>query len=166
MILTQQQVIQSLTAAGVYRPTWNVADNEYTTLSRQWVTDVAWPTWVDSLPKELVESVDLFGGKPVRRPKWIPNVFDCDNHTFSFREYVIRCCAVDCVKKGIPRGGTPMGSLSYIATPKADNRREGAHDTNIFIEHSGEVLWFEPAEGFVFTPEKVEVISVWEGDMR
>lgn len=163
MQLTQFEVIQLLRDAGIYRPTWNIADNNYNTLDRDWVQGVAWPGWVDSLPAELVEVWPVGGGKTRRKPKWIAEVFDCDNHTQSFREYVIRCCAVDAVKKKTTRGGTPLGSLSYYAS---SNDRLGPHDTNWFIGHDRSVHWFEPAEGSVFIPLPVEVNSIWEGDAR
>lgn len=164
-MLESSQLIQVLVAAGVYRSTWDIKDVSYTTLDRDWIASVAWPNWVRSLPPELVESIEI-GGKSILRPKWIAEVFDCDNHTFSFTEYVIRCCAVDCAKKRVARGGTSLGAMSYIAIPRAGNRRQGGHDINWLVDHNRGFHWFEASEGSFITPEQIEVASVWEGMAR
>lgn len=166
MLLTQQQTIQTLQAAGVYRPSWSVVDTSYTTLDRHQVVNVYWPAWVESLPPELVERVQIGGGKTIARPLWIANVFDCDDHTADFAVYVRRCCAAYAAKNLMQRGGTPLGSMSYIAVPKPGNRREGGHDAVVFIDHDGRVNWFEPADGSLIDPLPIEVASVWEGDLR
>lgn len=165
MLLTCDQVISALVAAGVYRPSWRILDDTYTTLDRAQVANEYWPCWVQSLPQRLVEHRDV-GGKSVALPMWIENVFDCDDHAADFATYVRRCCAVYAVANLIPRGGTPLGTMAYIAVEKAGNRRVGGHDTTVFIDHELRVNWFEPADGNFIDPLPIEVASVWEGDLR
>lgn len=166
MLLTRDQVISALVAAGVYRPTWSILDDTYTTLDRAQVAEVYWPGWVNSLPNELTEARDIGGGKSRYFPKWIEGVYDCDDHAADFATYIVRCCAVWAAKNHAPRGGTPLGTMAYIAVEKAGNRRVGGHDTTVFIDHELRVNWFEPADGNFIEPLPIEVASVWEGDLR
>lgn len=167
MLLTRDQVIQTLRAAGVYRPSWTITDTSYTTLDRHQVVNVYWPAWVQTLPPDLIERVSVgVSGKSIDRPLWLADVFDCDNHTADFKSYVIRCCAAYAAKNGIHRGGTSLASFSYMAVEKPGNRRVGGHDTIGFIDHDGRFNWFEPADGSYIDPLPIEIASVWDGDMR
>lgn len=171
MLLERAKLIDILTAAGVYRPTWAVLDDTYETLDPVWLAQQAWPAWVQSLPPHLRTTRDIGGGKSIPAPVWISNVWDCDNHAWSFWEFVMRCRAESIAAKD-PRGevgfcaGSAAGTLAYLATPKAGNLRQGGHDIFWFIDDAGDFRVFEAADGAFDVLSRTECLSVWEGEAR
>lgn len=166
MNLIQAGVIDVLRGAGIYRPTWFLADSSLQTVDKDWVANEAWPNWVASLPPQLVNPWPVGGGKTVMCPKWEAEVFDCDNHALDFNTYVVRCFAVDAIQRKVNNGAPAFGTMAYVAVPKAGNRRQGGHDINWFIGHDLKVYWFEPAEGIFVDPLPIEIASVFEGEQR
>lgn len=166
MQLTRSEVVDLLTAARIYRPWWFIADAIFNTLDREQVIKEFHPAWVRSLPAELVEFRNVKPDRRILLPKWLPNVLDCENHAMDFQAYVIRCCAVEAVKSGKPRGGTLLGSMDFTADGTNDHRRTGRHDISVFIDHDKNVNWLETADGEIIVPMTEEILSVQQGDLR
>lgn len=166
MQLTRSSLIAILNDAGIYRPSWRLLDESYETFDPDWVAAEAWPAWVGSLPAHLTEFIPVGGSKTLQRPKWIAEVFDCDDHSLDFWVFVIRCCAAEAARTNLPRPAAAFGTMSYRAVPKPGNRRDGPHDINWFIGHDQVCYWFEPSDCAIVRPTAEEIISVWEGEAR
>ena len=148
------------------RPTWDVLDGASETLNAAWVAQSAWSAWVKSLPAELTTHRDIGGGKTITVPLWVAEVWDCDNHAWSFWEFVMRCQARWAVTQGKAAAGTAAGTLGYVAEPKAGNVRQGGHDVFWFVDDAGTFRVFEPADGQMVTLTPTETLSVFTGECR
>lgn len=96
----------------------------------------------------------------------VTQLFIAEQPQLDFWVFVIRCNALDAMKRKGVRGATCLGTLSYIATPRGGNRRNGGHDINWFVNHAGKLFIFEPAEGMLVDLRPEEILSVWEGEAR
>jgi len=156
-------IIHALALAGVPFLGFRWKDESYDPLSPAWVR-AAWEAWVASLPLELTWLAPLGGGKTERRPLWLAEVFDCDDHARAFAAFVITACALDAQRTGRTRAGTALGPFDYTAEPKAGNRRAGRHCAIWFVDHELSARFFEPADGNALTLSPTEILSITEGE--
>ena len=155
--MNRAEIVTSLISAGFYRGQWDLDDDEYGPISADFVFE-AWDAWIESLPGQLRETREIGGGKSIIVPRWLPEVWDCDNHCWSFGEYLSRCMAVDYVNTGTPRGNVAAGKLNYAPTP------DTGHAVCWFIDHSGAARIFDPGIGefTVLTDAQLQTISAGE----
>lgn len=159
MSFTIAQLSAALHAHGAPAHLWRWKDDTYDGLSAPWVRD-AWVAWVQSLPEIRTVMMQIGGGKTERRPRWVPNIYDCDNHSLSFTDFVVNCCVDDCLTTGRTRGGTALGSIDYTAR---SSRRVGRHAAIWFSDHEGQIHFFEPADGVEVVLTPAERASITEG---
>ena len=146
---------------------WFLADASYETLDAHWIANEVWPAWVASLPPRLRTTRDVGGGKEIAVPRWIAEVWDCDDHALSFWEFVIRCRAKTAAENPPAQyAGTGGGTLAYVAELKAGNLRLGAHDIFWFIDGEKNFRVFEPADGSFVVLTAGEIASVMGGEAR
>lgn len=163
MSLPAPSIIHALNGAGVPFLAFRWKDNAYDVLSPAWVR-AAWEAWVAALPNELTQIVLLGGGRTERRPLWVAEVFDCDDHARAFAAFVVTSCALDCIRTGRTRAGTALGPFDYTAEPKVGNRREGPHCAIWFADYAPTIYFFEPADGNLITLTATERLSITEGE--
>ncbi len=134
---------------------WDLDDNTYDTVSTTFVIE-AWEAWVESLPSEL-RIEESRGGKMVALPRYIPEVFDCDNAAADFAVFIDRCLAVDAVKTGNKRGNTAGGVINFL--------RNGtdSHARNWFLDHDGHLTSFDAGDGYMYALTDIEKASITAG---
>lgn len=160
-MISRNDVLGALMMGGIFRGQWwPMDDAEYSTVSPGFVTE-AWREWVRSLPPELVEVRDIGGGKTQPVPRWIAEVFDCDNHTRDFATFLNRCMAVDAAKAGTKRGNTASGMIRLFTQPGV---LASFHAAIWFIDHEQEAHTFDPATGRVDPFVEVQLKSIESGE--
>lgn len=151
---------------------YDLGDGHYQSLPESWITEQAWPAWVDSLPEHLRE---FRAGPRGQRfyPRWLRAAWDCDNHASDFMAFCSRQVASMVVRVKEAGGadhlgleqhaGTGMLCFSYMA---ATNGRRGGHKINLALTHKRGEEWadvrpFEPADGTFFNLTDPEWKSGW-----
>lgn len=155
--MTRNEAIVSLINAGYFHGHWNLDDDRYDGISTAFVRQ-AFDDWVHSLPMVLRTLRDLGGGKTRVTPAFLPEVFDCDNHTRSFANFIDEASAVDAATRKIARGNPAFGKFNFVldgGTP---------HARNWMIDHGGFVLTFDPGAGDFTTQSESEVASIMGGE--
>lgn len=143
---------------------WQLPDASYETVSADWVIE-NWRAWLDARPIELCVCRDV-GGKSVReRPLWIADVSDCDNLALGLTTHGHVGNATFARRIGQPRGGLAFGCLHYTASPArpANFNIEGGHAINWFVDHEGNVRFFEPGVGQLVDLNAKERGDAWFG---
>jgi hypothetical protein len=153
------EVIQILIEAGYMRAgaEWTLDDNAYDPLPVAFV-EQAFEDWVHSLPAILCTVRDLGGGKTRIVPKWIPEVYDCDNHARSFANFLDEALAVDAAVKGITRGNPSAGKFNFTRDDKENHARTWFIDTNRRARS------FDPGMGELVTESIAELGSIFGGE--
>lgn len=157
MNITQKQVRDILVAAKIPGWLWQLPDDNYETVSEDWVRD-NWSAWLDARPAELVIFRDA-GGKSVRdRPVWIAECDDCDNLAIGSVAHAQVGNALAAKATGAARGGLAYGFLFYVANPARPENFGvfGPHSIQWFIDHSLTLRFFEPGVGQVVEPLDAE----------
>lgn len=140
--MTQFEVLLALANSKYSRGTWGMPkDVSYSTISVDFIRE-ALPAWVDSLPVELTQPVNVGGGKTVRRVRWVPESGDCDNIAWDFLAFLNRCMWRDAVVSGRAHGNVAAGEFFFQVTP---GDATTGHDIVWFINHEGEVHHCDPA---------------------
>jgi hypothetical protein len=137
-MLQQSEVVFALLGGGFFRGKWELDDNRYETISPEFVAE-AWGVWVESLPPELKQQIDVGGGKTMTAPKWVEEVYDCDDIALDFGVFLDRCMAVTAVKTGTARGNSASGRFNFFLGGDASK----SHCRNWFIDHAGAVHQFD-----------------------
>lgn len=119
----------------------------------------AWFAWVDSLPSELVV-IRSIGGVSRKFPKWIPEVFDCDNIARDFGVFLDRCMAVDHAKNGTGRGNAESGLFKFSLNGDPAKR----HARTWVIDHDRVARVFDAGDGDFHTLNGAELNSITEGE--
>lgn len=139
------------------------ADMGVNTVTLGYVYD-AWDKWVHGLPEELRELRQ--GPRGYRYyPRWIKEVFDCDNHDQDFRAHCVRDHAVTAQRNGWKRrGGT--GVLGINIDMKGSFGYYGAHRTQQLVVSTSSTTFrlvpFEPAIGIEINLSVEEWASIYK----
>lgn len=134
--MTRNDVVTALIKAGLFGGDWHLEDDRYDPVSPDFVAAAA-AEWVRTLPDELKERRDIGGGAMRFFPRWLPEVFDCDNLGRDFAVFLDRCMAVDAVKRGVPRGNSASGVVAF--SPDSGGR----HLVNWMVSPDGTVRTFD-----------------------
>lgn len=176
-MIARPQVVNAFVAAGApveafsgMYPRFSLADATFETCSPEFVQR-SYEDCLDSLPPECVTTRDIGGGKTVRVMRHTMMAGgdsgnesgDCDDHGHVFMAHCIVGNWKKAIRTGTRRGGLALGVVDYIAIPKAEDRRQGCHDRNWFINHDLSLWWFEPAENRFVTMLPAEVASLTYG---
>jgi hypothetical protein len=148
----------TLIRAGIAATLWQLPDGTYEPVSAEWVRE-NWQAWLDARPAELVVWRDA-GGKRVRdRPVWLADSCDCDNLALGVMAHADVGNALFAQRTRRPRGGLAFGVLFYTA----ELRIAGGHAINWFVDHEGNVRFFEPGFGSQVNLTPQERSSTWFG---
>jgi len=128
--VTRNELTLSLIRAGLYSGAWALDDDTYEPVSREFVS-AAMVEFPSFLPPELRTMLDVGGGKKLAAPRWLPEVWDCDNLARAFGVYLGICLARDAVITRRTRGNVAAGLLKFCPTPST------AHAINWFVDHDG-----------------------------
>lgn len=155
--MTRNEVILALMRTNLFKGDWTLDDDSYDAMSSEFIAE-AWQAWVASLPDELKEQVPIGGGKSITCPKWIPEVFDCDNIARDFAVFLDRCMAADAVRTKRPRGNAASGKFNF--------KRDGTdpHAANWFIDHDSVARVFDAARCVIRNLTTAEVPTVMGGE--
>lgn len=157
--MTRNDIILSLMRAGMYAGAWELDDGVYEPISAAFVRQ-AWGAWVASLPPELIRQIGVGGGKQIAAPKWMEEVFDCDDIALDFGVFLDRCMAVTAVRTGKPRGNSGSGRFDFLLNgdPKT------AHCRNWFIDYDGNALVFDAGDCTMFDLSADERLTISFGE--
>lgn len=128
--MTRNDLTLSLIRAGLYSGAWALDDDSYEPVSREFVT-AAMGEFPSFLPPELRTVREVGGGQRLVLPRWIPEVWDCDNLARAFGVYLGICLARDAVLTKRTRGNVAAGLLKFFPTPGT------GHAVNWFVDHDG-----------------------------
>lgn len=157
--MTRNDVTLALMRTNLYRGSWVLDDLSFDGMSQAFVEE-AWREWVQTLPDELAEMAEVGGGKSIRCPRWLPEVFDCDSIARSFAEFVSRCMAVDAVRTNRKRGNAAFGKLNF----SLDGNPAMNHAVNWFIDHDLVARVFDAARCVTRNLTAVEIPTVVCGE--
>jgi len=163
-MMTQIELRQILTAAGVPAGLWQLPDETYESVSRDFVL-ANWRAWLEARPVELVVFGEV-GGKRVRlRPLWVKENSDCDNLAIGTTAWAQTGNALAAVRRKEIRGGLAYGFNFYQAGPaRPDNFGiAGGHSINWFVDPYHVVGFFEPGVGQFVDPNPTERSTSWFG---
>lgn len=128
--MTRNELTLSLIRAGLHTGAWALDDDTYEPVSREFV-NAAMIEFPSFLPIELRTMRDVGGNKSIPAPRWIAEVWDCDNLARAFGTYLGICFARDAVLTKRTRGNVAAGLLKFCPTPST------AHAVNWFVDHAG-----------------------------
>lgn len=164
MHLTYKELRELLTAEKMPGFLWQFPDENYGTVSAEWVLE-NWSAWLDARPAQLVVWRDA-GGKRVReRPLWLEEMSDCDNLALGTVTHAQVGNALAGQRTRLPRGGVAYGFLFYTAGPaRPENFNvSGGHAINWFVDHERRLRFFEPGVGRIVELNAEERGSAWFG---
>lgn len=158
--MNRVDLINALARGGFFRGDWSTLDDVlYDAVSPAFVLQ-AWEVWVQSLPNELVTRVPIGGDKTGPVPKWLPEVFDCDNIAVDFAVFLGRCLAVDAVNTGRARGNLGGGRFNFLLGGAVDK----GHCRTWFIDHDGVAHAFDAGNGQMDGMTAPELESIFSGE--
>lgn len=157
--MNRVEVITALAAGGYFRGQWDMDDLSYDAFSERFV-DQAFEDWVHSLPECLRTTRDIGGGKTRIVPKWIAEVFDCDNHARSFGNFLNEAMAVDAVTRGVARGNAASGKFNFLVAADATK----GHARTWYINHDGRALSFDAGMGEHVNETPAEQATIMGGE--
>ncbi len=150
-------VIAALSAGGYFRGSWTLDDETHDALSVTFVEE-AFEDWVHSLPNILRTVRDIGGGKTRLVPRWIAEVYDCDNLARSFANFLDEALAVDAASGGRTRGNPAAGKFNFTLDSG------GGHARVWFVDMFGNVRSFDPGIGELVTESATEKASIFAGE--
>jgi hypothetical protein len=155
--MTRNDVILALMRANLFKGDWTLDDDSYDTMSADFIVE-AWSAWVATLPDELTEVVEMGGGKSMRCPQWIAEVYDCDNIARDFAIFLDRCMAVDAIRTQRERGNAAGGCFAFS--------RDGTarHMANWFVDHDSIARVFDAARCVIRSLTVAEIPTVTAGE--
>ncbi|MBI5768727.1 MAG: hypothetical protein HZA93_13095 [Verrucomicrobia bacterium] len=162
--MTQSDLRQILTAAGLPAVLWQLPDVSYDPCSSDFVGR-NFEAWLESRPAELVVFGDA-GGKRVRlRPLWEAESSDCDNLAIGTMAWAQVGNARKAKLTGVARGGLAYGFLFYQAGPARPENFQvaGGHAINWFVDYESRVNFFEPGMGQLVDLTTNERSTSWFG---
>lgn len=155
--MTRNELTLSLIRAGLYSGAWALDDDTYEPVSREFV-DAAMIEFPGFLPPELRTMREIGGGKTLAAPRWLPEVWDCDNLARAFGVYVGICMARDAVLTKRTRGNIACGLLKFCPTPNT------AHAANWFVDHEWNAHVVDCATLNVVTLTDAQRASIFAGE--
>lgn len=155
--MTRNELTLSLIRAGLYSGAWALDDETYEPVSREFV-DAAMVEFPSFLPPELRTMRDIGGGKTLAAPRWLPEVWDCDNLARAFSVYVGICMARDAVLTKRTRGNVAGGLFKFNPTPTT------AHAANWFVGHDGNAFCVDCAILNVLSLTDAQRASIFAGE--
>lgn len=162
--MTQSELRQILTAAGLPAVLWQLPDDTYEPCSLDFVGR-NFEAWLESRPAELVVFANM-GGKRVRQqPLWEAQSSDCDNLAIGTMSWAQVGNARKAKLSGVARGGLAYGFLFYAAGPaRPENFMvEGGHAINWFVDYESCVNFYEPGVGRLVDLTIIERSTSWFG---
>ncbi|MBI5689287.1 MAG: hypothetical protein HZC55_04260 [Verrucomicrobia bacterium] len=162
--MTQSELRNLLTAAGLPALLWQLPDLTYEPCSADFVRS-NYSAWLEARPDELVIFADA-GGKRVRqRPLWQTDSSDCDNLAIGTMAWAQTGNARKAKLTGVVRGGLAYGFLFYQAGPARPENFSvsGGHSINWFVDYDNSVNFFEPGMGQLVDLNTQERSSSWFG---
>lgn len=157
--MNRADVIASLASAGLFHGHWEIDDEVYEPVSRAFIQQ-AWSAWVDSLPAVLRELRDVGGGKTLTFPRYIAEVFDCDNLAQSFATFLDTCMAVDAATNSRPRGNTAAGCFNFLRNGDAAT----GHCRNWWVDYDGTADVFDAGDGSFPALAPIELPTIFFGE--
>ena len=172
-MISAADIIQLFVNAGapasVFWGGFRLPDLGYETCDRAFV-QASYEDCLDMLPPECVEVRQIGYGKSVRVMKHTMRdgdtqneAGDCDTHGLVFTAH----CVVGNWRKALRthtrRGGLAFGFIDYVAIAKADDGRAGGHDRNWFVNHEGQLDFFEPGDNAFPTMLREELATISGG---
>lgn len=157
--MTRADLMVSLDRAGLGGGHWRLPDAAYDGFSPAFVAQ-AWGDWVRSLPPALRISRDVGGGKIVDFPRWLAEVFDCDDIAAQFGSFLVLCAANDAATRNVARGAAAAGTFDFWreADPKL------GHCRNWFIDHGGAAHTFDAGDATFDRETAAERSTISEGE--
>lgn len=156
--MTSAALRQLLLTAGLPAALWQLPDRSYEPVSLSAV-EANWGAWLEARPLELCNTASK-GGKLVRTsPRWIEEVSDCDNLALGLVAHAQVGNALAAYHRHTTRGGLALGVVFYVA----QQRVQGGHAINWFVDHGGLVQFFEPGNGTRVNLNTQERSSAWFG---
>jgi hypothetical protein len=155
--VTRNELTLSLIRAGLYSGAWALDDDTYEPVSREFVS-AAMVEFPSFLPPELRTMRDIGGGKKLAAPRWLPEVWDCDNLARAFSVYVGICMARDAVLTKRTRGNIAGGKLNFCPTPTT------GHAINWFVDHEWNVFCVDCATLNVTDLTDAQRASIFAGE--
>lgn len=140
--MTRGHLYNVLVAGGLKVSLVGLADEFYAPVSPGWVLR-NYEAWLAARPLPLTRTVQLGGGVTRRMPLWSAEASDCDNLALGLMVHGQVGNALAAVKQTTPRGGLAFGVVFYTAT----QRVRGGHAINWFVDHDGQLMFFEPGTG-------------------
>lgn len=167
MILTREQLNNTLSAAGIPLSAWFLAQglqgDKFSTVSREWVARV-WSYGVEALAlnaPELVETLHIGGGKTRRVPRYVLNGFNCRGHSLFLYAHGMTGFAKSAAAAPLDHDALAFGFMHFTSEPRADNRdRAGRHGQLWFIDNEGTFQSFEGGDGEENEMTPTELASV------
>lgn len=154
--MTRNELTLSLMRAGLYSGAWALDDDTYEPVSREFVLSacIEFPSF---LPVELRTMRDI-GGKTLAAPRWIAEVWDCDNLARAFGTYLGICMARDAVLTRRTRGNVAAGLIKFCPTP------DTAHAVNWFVDHDGSAHVVDCALLDIIHLTDAQRVSIFSGE--
>lgn len=153
----EELIIELINQGYFYGSTPKFDDDLYDPTSYAFVR-IAWEKWVETLPDELKEAIDIGGGKTEMRPRWIAEVFDCDSHVHCFAAYIDTSFALDSARSGQPRGNPAIGFLAF----SPDAQKGTRHAVLWYVDYQWKVQAFDPGLGAILLMSDAERQSIDE----
>lgn len=163
--MTKAELIDILSRAGLLAWSWQLPDESYETCSLDFVLR-NFAAWLDARPFQLVQFREAAGVKIRDRPLWLKEAGDCENLAIGTMAWAQVGNAMKAVANGGgARGGLAYGVLFYNAGPaRAGNFFvAGGHAINWFVDHDGNLHFFEPGMGREVELTSEERNAVWFG---
>jgi len=158
MKITSQRLLWALVSVGIPHNRIILLDHDFQTVETKEVQSL-YEAWLRHLPKELVIERRGLDGQFRRVPIYLDDCWDCDNHSTDFSAFACRSNAWTRVKTGDKRGGLALGRISYNSV---GNGRVGAHATNVYVDKSLAVHFWEPADGKKIVLTEPEIKGSWD----
>lgn len=164
MSMTQSELQNILTAAGLPAVLWQLPDLTFEPCSSDFV-GLNWEAWLDARPAELVVFGEVSGKRVRLRPLWLEESDDCDNLAIGTMAWAQVGNARKAKLTGQPRGGLAYGFLFYQAGPARANNYNvsGGHAINWFVDYDNHVNFFEPGMGQLVELNTTERSTAWFG---
>ena len=141
--MTSGHLYNILVGGGLKVPLVALADDFYEPVSPGWVLR-NYEAWLAARPSQLKGSVQTGSGpwRPV--PIWSAEASDCDNLALGLMTHGHVGNALAAATGAKKRGGLAFGVVFYTSLT---GRVRGGHAINWFIDHDGQLMFFEPGSG-------------------
>jgi hypothetical protein len=159
--VNRNELILALISADYYRGGWTLNDRLYSPVSVEFVRDEAYPEWLRSLPRELVTTRHVGGGKTVSCARWVEEAWNCNNIARDFGGFLSRCMGVDVVRTGQARGNAAAGKFDFFLVP---GDSASGHTINFFCDHDGRIHHFDAGSFELDHLSRAQLDTIFAGE--